>query len=243
MKITTCILARDSGAYIERALFCAKGQSEIVVFDHGSVDDTAKIARRFADKVVTLEREEHLNFGWVRNRMSWEAANDIVFHLDADEFVNPLLFSFLEANSQRIGGGLGLLPLYESYSPGFCDPTLINQMKGRIYDRRAGLWLGEIHESLLGRCWKNIYQVPFPIHHRSFKYDFASLWEKIKFYDAVMKRPSRGEDEWKAEYESIYARQVRYPSKSEYDFALELYRMLPWKTEGVKDRQRAEGSL
>jgi glycosyltransferase involved in cell wall biosynthesis/predicted O-methyltransferase YrrM len=88
--ITACIMARNEGRRIGAALQSLQGWTdEILVIDNESEDDTAAVARRYADLVLSAPRT--LQFDGLRNLAIEHATGDWLFYLDADERVGPRL--------------------------------------------------------------------------------------------------------------------------------------------------------
>ena len=234
--ITTCILTRDSGEFVKRALECVSS-GEIVVLDHGSTDDTIDIVNLYTDKIMFIPREQEIDFAWARNSLAWKATSNIVFMLDADEFVNPLFLDMLKINIKSLVAGGATLKLAESYSPGMCDPTMIGIDKLRVYDRRYAIWKGRVHESLSFSGKGKVINTSFYLWHRSFKQSPEALWRKILFYNKTMGREDpkfSDKSFWEETYANIYKRQVEAPRQIERSFCLSFFEKSPWKTDNVE---------
>ncbi|MBN1870609.1 MAG: glycosyltransferase family 2 protein [Candidatus Omnitrophica bacterium] len=81
--VTVVILAKNEQANIEACLKSVCGWAdEIIVIDDESADNTAKLASRYADRVIVKKME---NEGRHRNWAYAQARNEWVFSLDADE--------------------------------------------------------------------------------------------------------------------------------------------------------------
>ncbi|MBI5872375.1 glycosyltransferase [archaeon] len=63
----------------------SKIMSEIIVVDEGSVDNSVRIARKFADKIHLMEKTE--NFGKARNIGMCSCCSEIIVSMDPDVFV------------------------------------------------------------------------------------------------------------------------------------------------------------
>ncbi len=86
--LTVCMIARDEGATIGRALESVSGiADEIIVVDTGSRDETKEIARRFGARVIDVPWED--DFSKARNIGLREATGEYILCLDADEFIDP----------------------------------------------------------------------------------------------------------------------------------------------------------
>jgi glycosyltransferase involved in cell wall biosynthesis len=235
--ISTCILMRDSAAYIERTLRVASASDEIVVIDTGSRDASPDIARNYTSNITVIPlTAREMDFSLLRNQLTWKAKYDMVFHVDSDEFFNTDVFTYLKETYDSIRGGVGVMRLAESYSPGFCDHDLLNMHKPRVYDRTCGYWEGKIHERIAGRCWNSAYEIKDLLWHRAFKYTEESLIEKVAFYGVVEANPSldyNDREYWLKRFEQIYAAQKMVPDMKEYKFVMDLFEKYPWQTEGV----------
>jgi len=84
MKISVVVLTKNEENYIENCLRCLKNQEvpcEIIVVDAHSTDNTVKIAKKYADKIV------YDNGGGISDarNVGWKNAScDIVAYCDAD---------------------------------------------------------------------------------------------------------------------------------------------------------------
>jgi len=84
MKISAIVCAKNEEGYIENCLKCLKKQTlkpEIIVVDGHSKDNTFKIAKKYADKVV---KDNKRGIADARN-IGWKVAKgDIIAYCDAD---------------------------------------------------------------------------------------------------------------------------------------------------------------
>ena len=103
-EISAVIITRDAAATLALSLTSLEAFPEVLVFDNGSTDDTAAIARRFAN--VRLERGEFTGFGPTRNEAASLATYDWIFMVDSDEIANETLIASLARKAGRSGAGL-----------------------------------------------------------------------------------------------------------------------------------------
>lgn len=87
------MITRDAAATLAESLGSLVAFTEVLVFDNGSTDDTADIARRFDN--VRLVQGEFTGFGPTKNRAAGLASNDWVFVLDSDEIAGETLIDSL----------------------------------------------------------------------------------------------------------------------------------------------------
>ena len=88
MKISACIIMRDSAKDIGECLESLKDEvDEIVVTDTGSEDDSVEIARRYTDQVYFFRWRD--DFAAARNDCLDHATGDWILFLDADEYLTP----------------------------------------------------------------------------------------------------------------------------------------------------------
>lgn len=93
------VMTRDEEANIERCLGSVAWAAEIVVADTGSTDRTVELARRFTDKVYTMEWR---GYAGTRALAVERTSQPWVLWLDADEAVTPELAE--EIRSVVLGG-------------------------------------------------------------------------------------------------------------------------------------------
>lgn len=92
-EMSAVMITRDAAATLADCLASLAGFSEIIVFDNGSTDETAAIARRFAN--VRLASGEFTGFGPTKNHAASLAGHDWIFMLDSDEIVSEALVTSL----------------------------------------------------------------------------------------------------------------------------------------------------
>lgn len=89
VPVSVVVLTRNESVNIEDCLKSVHGWAdEIIVVDDGSTDDTAAIAGRYADKVLSRRMDIE---GRHRNWAYAQAKNDWILSLDADERVTDAL--------------------------------------------------------------------------------------------------------------------------------------------------------
>jgi glycosyltransferase involved in cell wall biosynthesis len=87
--ISAVMITRDAAETFAESLTSLEAFPEVLVFDNGSTDDTAAIARRFGN--VRFEQGEFIGFGPTRNRAASLARYDWIFMLDSDEIASQTL--------------------------------------------------------------------------------------------------------------------------------------------------------
>jgi glycosyltransferase involved in cell wall biosynthesis len=91
IKLSVIIIAQNEEEMIGKAIESVKWADEVLVVDHGSSDNTAKIARKLSAKVVRLEKGEKADFSRARNFGLKHAHGEWVLYLDADERITSAL--------------------------------------------------------------------------------------------------------------------------------------------------------
>ena len=99
--ISFVIPTYNEGNYIERTLkqflpFRKEYNFEVIIVDGNSTDNTAKIAKKYADKVVVEERKTTI--ANARNLGAYAARGDIVIEMDAEVIYSsvPILFKEID---------------------------------------------------------------------------------------------------------------------------------------------------
>ena len=84
--VSIIIPAHNEERYIEKTLSHIKKQSyrniEIIVVDDGSIDNTTKKAKIYADKIIKLKKRKGVSYA--RNAGAKVARGDLLVFLDAD---------------------------------------------------------------------------------------------------------------------------------------------------------------
>ena len=150
MEISAVIITYNEERRLEDALKSLAGVvSEIVVVDCLSTDETAKIARRFTDRV--FERT-WTNFAEQKNFANGKAAHSWILSLDADERVSPELRKELlnlravepEVDAFSIPRQVYYLGHWVRHSGWYPDRKL------RLFRKAKAHWEGEyVHERLV----------------------------------------------------------------------------------------------
>lgn len=105
-QLSVCLLTRDEGRNIERAIRSVAGVAdEMVVVDTGSTDRTAEIARGLGAEVVPFSWDDDFSEG--RNFALRQARGDWVLWLNPDEELSPAsgdeVRSLLDGDRQTFG--------------------------------------------------------------------------------------------------------------------------------------------
>ncbi len=94
--VAVVIAARDASEFIGATLDSLVGQSskpdQVIVFDDGSTDGTAALARTFGDRLKNLtviENRDSIGISAARNRANAAVTSDYIAVLDADDLFGP----------------------------------------------------------------------------------------------------------------------------------------------------------
>jgi glycosyltransferase involved in cell wall biosynthesis len=181
------LIVRDAEATLAECLASLAFCAEVVVYDNGSTDRTAEIARRFAN--VRLHSGEFTGFGPTKNRAAALATYDWILSIDADEAVTP-----------ELGGSLRAADL--------SDPAVVysvwrhNYLLGRrvrhsgwgrdwlprVYHRtRARLTDAAVHENLTFDPGVRVVPLAGPLRHAAVR-DLGELLVKVNRYSELRRR-------------------------------------------------------
>ena len=154
MKLSISLIVKNEEKHLEKCLssiqnLMKKVESELIVVDTGSTDNTKKIAKRFTDKIYDFEWIN--DFAAARNFGLSKCSGDWVMYLDADEAlsndVSPLVNFFNSEDSKKIASARLIL---KSYS----DSTLSVYSEShnlRVINRKLFpnvKFVGSIHEMI-----------------------------------------------------------------------------------------------
>ena len=117
------------------SIFTQQEDVEVIVVDGASVDNTAQVAKNFADKVIVMDKADlaaQLNSGAARAR------GEILLFLHADCRLTPGCLKRIKSISSRVDGGAFTMQLDGS---GLQYRFL--SMGGNIYCRITGTYFGD----------------------------------------------------------------------------------------------------
>lgn len=133
--ITVAVCTRNRARLLERAVASVlaqlQGQTEVLIVDNGSVDDTAAVARGLADTspAVRLAREPRLGLANARNTALGAARGQWIVFLDDDAVAEPgwlaAYMTFVQAPPSPAVAAVGgpVSPEYEVPPPAWYSPT------------------------------------------------------------------------------------------------------------------------
>jgi glycosyltransferase involved in cell wall biosynthesis len=185
-RVSAVIVARNEAENLPACLATLGwAQEVIVVVDAASTDDTERIARRWADRVIVRPFDD---FASQRNAALRLARGDWVFAIDADERATPEL----AAEIRRLLAGPSIphsgfrVPIKStilgrpfSYSGTQDDRPL------RFFRRTLGRWVGEVHEKVALRG--SVGDLTHALRHRTLP-DIRTFLRKIDIYTSLEAR-------------------------------------------------------
>jgi glycosyltransferase involved in cell wall biosynthesis len=111
--ISIIIPAFNYERYVARAIESALAQDypavEVVVVDDGSTDGTAEVAQQFEDRGVRVIRQANQGLAAARNTGIAHAKGELLFFLDADDFLEPYAISRLYEALTSLGADFGMV--------------------------------------------------------------------------------------------------------------------------------------
>lgn len=140
MDLSIIIPAYNEEKYIEKTLQAIKG-AEVIVVCNGCTDKTEEIARRYANKVIVLEKK---GVSYARNHGAKAALHSRLVFLDADIVVDENVLEKVSQSPYTIG-----TCLVRADSSSFLDKVMM-KVKSQIH--RFGFCTGLIF------CDRNIFE-------------------------------------------------------------------------------------
>ncbi len=146
MKLSALVLVKNEEDIIEECLKQLDFADEIIVLDQNSKDSTAKIARKYTDKVFFSKSE---NFSKNRNILAEHTKGEWLLYLDADEKLTSDLISEIKKTI--------INPKHQAYYFARKNFILGHEMKHggwwpdyapRLFKKDTFIkWTGKVHES------------------------------------------------------------------------------------------------
>lgn len=189
MRISVCILTKNSSATLQKTLESVRDFSEIVILDNGSTDNTLAIAKAFAN--VSIYHSPFMGFGPLRNLAAKKAKNDWILALDSDEIV-----------SDELARELLYLPLQRGqiYSLNRHNFYQGKRIKGCGWDRDCPFRLyhredteyndAPVHEALLSKKLKKI-ALQAPVFHTPYR-STSDFLRKMEHYSSLFAEQHQG---------------------------------------------------
>ena len=143
VKLSAIIISKDEEDVIETALKSLKFADEVIVADSGSTDNTLKIAKKYANKIVKTTGN---SFGQWRNQAMQAAKGNWILYLDSDERIPPKLAREIVATINEPIHDAYTIPRYEvllgKHLSHWPDPHVLRLMKKSSLVK----WKGTLHE-------------------------------------------------------------------------------------------------
>jgi glycosyltransferase involved in cell wall biosynthesis len=139
-RISGFVVAYNRAALLATCLRSMRFVDELIVIDKSSTDDTARIARRYADRVITVpwsptvEATRCLAFG--------ECQHDWIAFLDDDEMLSPAAIEYLRAPRAVDGPEVIALPLRHHILGRFDDAAYYWPQHHVRFFRRGAITFG-----------------------------------------------------------------------------------------------------
>ena len=173
LTISANLMVRNEESCIERCLFSIEPYvDEIIVVDTGSADKTVKLIERFnSSKLRFYELEWRDDFSLVRNFMLKKSTCDIIFSIDADEFIDKdvKVEEFKELISRIISflGDTTAISLSMIDSIGVTYDTIPRVFKNSV----SFYYYGYVHEELRTRNSEPLHLIylDFALHHDGYE--------------------------------------------------------------------------
>lgn len=146
-KLSVVIITFNEERNIERCLKSVQDiADEIVVVDSNSQDKTLEICEKYKAKVY---QQEWLGYSEQKNLGNEKANYDYVFSIDADEALSEELKTSIQtAKNNNFGDAYQFNRLNNYCGKWIRHTSWYPDVKLRIWNKKQGLWKGEIHEKI-----------------------------------------------------------------------------------------------
>ncbi len=182
MKISVTILTKNNEGILARTLDSLVDFDEVLVYDTGSSDRTASIARQY--KNVTFREGPLIGFGPTHNVVSSLARNDWILSVDSDEVMSGGLQKEIFALSPE-ENTVYSCPRHNFYNGKFIKGCgWYPDRQYRLYNRKQTRFTDAlVHEQIIT---KNMCRVSLknPIFHYSYR-SVSDFLEKMEKYSSL----------------------------------------------------------
>jgi len=201
-RLSVIVIALNQEAQIVSCLETVKWADDIVVVDSGSTDRTLELARRYTDRIFTIDWP---GFGAAKNYALDQASGAWVFSLDTDERVSEALRGDILRVVQEGGDYAGYRVARKNYFGGRWIKRLgwHPDLTLRLFRRGQGRFRERaVHEEVVVKGPVGV--LPTPLEH----YSYASVQEYLLRQDRYARlaaqemvkegrRPQPGELVWR----------------------------------------------
>jgi len=157
-RISGFVIAYNRAGLLETCLRSLRFVDELVVIDKSSTDDTPRIARRYADRVITVSWSPTVEE--TRGLALSECRHDWIAFLDDDEMLSPAAIEFLRAPREAHGADAISLPRRHHILGRFdMNAYYWPECLVRCFRRGAVQFTGMVHGGVIVRT-ERIAQVP-----------------------------------------------------------------------------------
>ncbi len=186
-KLSVTVITRNEEANLGAALESVSWADEIIVVDAESTDRTVEVASRFTKNVVVRRWNGYVE---QKNHAAEIASHDWILSLDADERVTTRLADEIKKTLEKEPACRGYrIPRVTWYLGRWIRSTdWYPDYQLRLYDRRAGRWLGaHVHESVALDGPTGYLR--FDLEHRPYK-NISHHLDKMNVYSTLAARQS-----------------------------------------------------
>ncbi len=165
--ISAVIIAHNAADTLSACLKSLERLPEVIVYENGSTDATADIARTFSN--VRLEQGDFQGFGPTKNLAATFARNDWILSLDSDEVASAELIDELAGMDLGAASNLYLI-LRQNYFMGrhVRHSGWGNDWLPRLYNRQAhGYNEAMVHENVIPAPNAKLQKLQGPLRHRA----------------------------------------------------------------------------
>lgn len=189
MNISAVVLVKNSALTLAKTLDSLVAFNDVVVYDNGSTDNSAEIARSYAN--VNLVQGEFRGFGWTKNEAASHARHDWVLIIDSDEVVDAGLLQALQTlrPDENTVYLLNFKAYYKETQVHHCGWN--NQKIKRLYNRRRTSYNDRhVHENIHTDGMREAL-LPGNVEHYSY-HSLSQFIHKADYYSTLFAQNNVG---------------------------------------------------
>lgn len=181
--ISVIISLFNAEKFISRAIDSLLMQSykdfEIIIINDGSTDKSAKICNSYKDNRIRFISQENSGVGSARNAGINISKGDLLFFLDADDYILSNTLKVLHEGYKETGAPIIVGSMFRQSSKGeayrFSSPTGKKMLNNILLDRKGILdcvwnYINTNNCYLVSHCWGRLYSKAF-IESKKIRFD------------------------------------------------------------------------